>query len=100
MGIHPNKLYEMTPAEIVYLIDGYKKKQQAELEWRKWLVWHIGIMNRYAYYAKRYPAFNTFMGDKDAKVEKPEQTAQDHINIVIAMNKAFGGKVVQRGDKA
>ncbi|HBV97782.1 MAG: hypothetical protein JL50_02925 [Peptococcaceae bacterium BICA1-7] len=87
----PTQLYDMTSVEILYMIEGYWREKKLDLQRMKWLVWHIGALNRQAYHAKKYPSFDKFMGEKK---QQKKQTPTDHKNIIIALNKAFGGKVV------
>ena len=77
----------MTPAEILYIVEGYNKKRSEEFELLRWGIHQAGVLNSYAFHdPKKYPNFEQFIYGR-----KRQQTPEEMLQVVKMLNVAFGG---------
>jgi hypothetical protein len=78
---------QLTPAEYVAMLEGYRWREENEAAKIKWLAWHSALLP----YVKQVPGLNEFIGNKDT------QTWQESKSAMLSMVAEHNREVTKHG---
>ena len=93
IGIQPGELWQMTPAELGYMVEGWKKQQEIHDRRAAQICCSIYEVNRNRKKRAQPYKVEEFM---PRRKERKNQTPEQMERIIRELNRAYGGEVIQK----